>query len=228
MTARLRATPLRLDPDQFLTPDGLIARRVPVGTSWYRLHRTVLGPIHFGGPNPGLRFNDPGPGATHPLAPALAAGSAPDGGTYGVCYLGASPEAAFVEVFFRRLPSVAVAWSELAARSIVEVRLACEVVVACLSGPGLLRLGASADLVAGRDYAPAQVVARGLWRHPARFDGLEYPTRHDTAERSIALFDRGASAVPPEAITTTTVLGPAGALVEGWIRRYRFPVFDDR
>lgn len=228
MTRAIRGTPLQLDPDQVLTSDGLIARRVPAGTSWFRLHRTALGPVHFRGPDPGLRFNDPGVGAAHPLAPAPVAGSAPDAGSYGVCYFGVSPEAAFVEVFFRRLPSVAVAWTELAGRAVVEVRLAREVTLVCLSGPGLLRLGVSADVVAGRDYRPAQVVARTLWRHPAGFDGLEYPTRHDTGERSVALFDRSAAAVPARAIVASTVLNPAGPLVAAWIRRYQFPLLDDR
>ena len=86
----------------------------------------------------------------------------------------------------------------------------------------------SAEIVAGRDYAPAQVVARTLWRHPAGFDGIEYPTRHDTGERSVALFDRAAAAVPASAIVASTVLDPAGPLVATWIRRYRFPVLDDR
>lgn len=224
----LRATPLQLEPDQFLTPDGLVARRVPVGTAWFRVHRTALSPVHFGGPNAGLRFNDPGPGATHPLAPPVPPHAAADAGGYGVCYFGRTPEAAFVEVFFRRLPSVAVAWSELAARSLVEVRLARAVTLACVAGPGLLRLGVSADVVAGRDYAPAQAVARGLWRHPARFDGIEYPTRHDTGERSVALFDRAADVVFVDAVGTSAVLDPRGPLVDAWIRRYAFPVFDDR
>jgi hypothetical protein len=229
----IRPTPLRLEPDQFLTPDGLVARRVAAGTSWYRLHRAALAPLYFGGANVGLRFNDPGPGAAHPLAPPPPTGAAPDAGGYRVCYFGRSPEAAFVEVFFRRLPSVAVAWSELAARALVEVRLARDVTLVCLAGPGLLRLGVSADVVAGRDYAPAQAVARGLWRHPARFDGLEYPTRHDTGERSVALFDRAADAVPPGAapagaVVRSTTLDPRGPLVAAWIRRYAFPVFDDR
>ena len=131
-------------------------------------------------------------------------------------------------MFFRRLPSVAVAWSELIARSIGEVELARDVVLVCLSGAGLLRLGISAEIVAGRDYAPAQAVAGALWRHPAGFDGIEYPTRHDTGERSIALFDRGAQAVPQGAGLASTVLDPAGPLVAAWIRRYRFAVFDDR
>lgn len=224
----IRPTPLELEPDHFLTPDGLIARRVAAGTSWFRLHRAALGPLYFGGPNPGLRFNDPGPGAAHPLAPPAPPGAAPDASSYRVCYFGRSPETAFVEVFFRRLPSVAVAWSELAARALAEVRLAREVTLVCLAGPGLLRLGVSADVVAGRDYAPAQAVARGLWRHPARFDGLEYPTRHDTGERSVALFDRAQDAVPADAVVHAAALDPRGPLVAAGIRRYGFPVFDDR
>lgn len=224
----LRAAPLQLEPDQFLTADGLIARRVPAGTTWCRLHRTTLGPLHFGGPSGGGRFNDPGAGATHPLAPPPPADAAADLGGYGVCYFGRTPEAAFVEVFFRRLPSVAVAWSELAARAVVEVRLARDVTLVCLAGPGLLRLGVSGDVVAGRDYGPAQVVARGLWRHSATFDGIEYPTRHDTGERSVALFDRAAVAVSLDAIIASVTLDPRGPLIAAWIRRYQFSVFDDR
>ncbi len=220
--------PLSLESGQFLTADGLVARRMSAGTAWFRLHRTALDPLHFGGPNSGVRFNDPGAGATHPRAPPVALHASGDVGRYGVCYFGQTPDAAFVEVFFRRLPSVAVAWSELAARAIVEVRLARTVTLVCLSGPGLLRLGVSAEVVAGRDYRFAQVVARGLWRHTAQFDGIEYPTRHDTGERSVALFDRAARSVPDEAIVASTVLDPSGPLVAAWIRRYAFPMFDDR
>lgn len=228
MTRGLAATALNLSPDQFLTADGLVARRVSAGASWFRIHRSALAPVYFGGPDAGMRFNDPGEGANHVLAPAVARGSAPDSGAYGVCYFGVSPEASFVEIFFRRLPSVSVDASELLKRSVIEVVLARDLLVARLNGPCLLRLGVSADIVAGRDYAPAQVVARGLWRHPARFDGIEYPTRHDPGERSIALFNRASAAVPASAILLSEVLDPDLPLVKGWIERYDFELFEDR
>lgn len=228
MKRGIAAAPLNLSPDQFLSSDGLIARRVPMGTSWFRIHRNTHGPVYFGGPNAGLRFNDPGAGATHVLAPAVAPGSAGDEGGFGVCYFGLSAEAAFVEIFFRRLPDVTVAETELATRSVVKLSVARDLTIVCLTGPCLLRLGVSAEIVAGRDYAPAQVVARGLWRHAAVFDGIEYPTRHDPGERSIALFDRAAAAVPPTAIVSSEVLDPDGSLVRDWVGRYKFGLFADR
>lgn len=150
-----------------------------------------------------------------PLAPIDAAS---DVGGYGVCYLGTTPEAAFVATFFRRLPSRVIAMSDLDARRITEIRLIRDVQVVCLHGSGLLRANVDGSVTSGDTYALSQVVARLLWRHPAKFDGIEYPARHDTHQFSVALFDRAGDAL---AVGATAPLTDPHRL-RSWITRYKF------
>ena len=230
MSGTIEPTPLMIEPGQFLTADGLLARQIPTGTLLFRVFLTTRGPdgaVYFGGMDPAYRLNDPGIGATHPRAPQPAKGALPDVGAFGVCYLGYSPDAAFVEVFFRRLPVRSVSWKDLSHRSIGSWTLARKLTVLCLHGVGLQRAGVDGDVVSGADYRLPQVVARTYWRHPLRFDGIEYPTRHDTGERSLALFDRAADAVPASALSGLSDLDPVGPLVRAWEARYHFEILTD-
>jgi len=200
------------------TADGLLVRRVVPGTRWHRIHRSDNGAIWFGGADVDYRFNDPRPGAAHPRAPAPYAGSAPDAGAYAVCYLGVSPEAAFVETFLRRPTRHDIARSELAARRISAVHVGRDLRLVILDGSGLFRAGVSADAVHGADYAYSRTVSRLLWRHPAAFDGIEYAARHDNHQYAVALFDRAGDAI------TLDRSDPLDApdQLRAWRRRYRF------
>ena len=82
--------------------DSLLFRRIPAGSVLWRVHRADRDPVFYGDSTVDYRFNDPGPGATHPAAPATHVESSPDAGAYGVWYLGFTPAGAFVETFLRR------------------------------------------------------------------------------------------------------------------------------
>lgn len=209
--------------------DGLVVRTLPAGGMVFRIVKTKRGKdgvVYFGGPSPHNRFNDPGAEATTPFTPREYPNSLPDDGSFGVCYFGASIDAAFVETFFRRLPIRAIATEDLAIRSLAVLKLHRSVRVASLTGAGLIRAGVSAAITTGLDYTAAQTVARMLWRHPGRLDGIEYKARHDDNERSIAFFDRAGDAVPFTSIMPLIPLDPRGPIVARWLEKYNVPLLN--
>jgi hypothetical protein len=69
-----------------------------------------------------------------------------------------------------------------------------------LAGPGLARLGATAEVThSGLPYDGAQAWSAALFGHPVAADGIAYHARHDDAELCYALFDRAADAIVEEA-----------------------------
>lgn len=202
------------------TADGLLVFRTRAGSRWYRVHRAEHDPLWFGDATVGFRFNDPGPGATHPDAPGPYAGSAPDANGFGVWYAGATPEAAFAETFLRRPARRAVAASELAIRRLTTTTLARDLRLALLDGAGLGRAGVAAEVVHGPEgqYALSRVVARALWRHPAALDGIAYTARHDTGQFAAAVFDHARDAI----VLRGTAALDAEPLLRALLTRYRF------
>jgi hypothetical protein len=215
-------------------PDYLIAD-VAVGTVWYRLYPVSLpgvpdvSPLWFGpgaGKPPAWRFDDPGPGSTHPEAPALAERAARDAGRFDVCYLATTPEAAFVETFLRRSGRAGrkdVDRADRDARRLATARVTAPLRLADLRGPGLARAHLDAGVTTTRDYALPQCVARVVWRHPERLDGLVYHARHDPAGHAVALFDRARDALT---VTQVERLDDDMERLLMWAARYGFrPLF---
>ncbi|WP_268931763.1 RES domain-containing protein [Mesorhizobium muleiense] len=65
-----------------------------------------------------------------------------------------------------------------------------------LAGPGLARLGATAEVAhSGLPYDVPQVWSTALSGHPIGADGIAYHARHDDAEVCYALFERSADAI---------------------------------
>ena len=165
---------------------------VPVGTTLHRIHPPEFGPIFFGpgaGRPPAYRFDDPR-------------------GEYGVCYLGCSRLAAFVETHLRDLSTLVVSETNLAHRDIsgIEVRRDLRVVQA--HSEGLFRLGTTAALGAAKlafpgaspdqAYAHAMAWSRALHDHDDAPDGVAYHSSHDDSLACLALFgDRAGDAIRP-------------------------------
>jgi hypothetical protein len=135
------------------------------------------------------------------------------GGEYRTCYQSLSAFGAFAETMLRSLtPAYRVLGkTDLAARSIATIRLERSLKVARLHGDGLARLGVTATTTTG-PYPPCRLLSLGLWSHRLELDGIEYRTRHDDDELSIAFFDRAADALTAE--STRSLAGDVGFLKE--------------
>ena len=188
-------------------PPDLDRRKLPVDSiskpdTLYRIHRSVHGPLWFG------------PGAGNPAAYRFDA----PGGEYGVCYFGVTPGASFAETFLRTPPVRLIAMEELAARSLAILRPRRSLRLVSLHGPGLARLGATAEVASG-GYGLSREWSIALWRHPSAPDGILYRCRHDDESFAIALFDRAGDAVDHES-SDPWLRRPA--LLAALARRYGF------
>jgi hypothetical protein len=123
---------------------------------------------------------------------------APDG-SYGICYLGTSLDCCLYET----LPAVidpathtrVLDAGELAARYAAVVTLHRSLRLAHLAGDSLGRLGIDQRVTGGDDYDLSGAWSAAIHRHSRRVDGIVYPSRHQNALSSVALFDRAAPAV---------------------------------
>src|ERR1039458_398116 len=82
----------------------------------------------------------------------------------GSC-LGTSLEVCFAETFLRNPPVRILALDDLAGRSIATVEVRRTLRRVPIHGPSLARLGATAELASGNDYATSQLWSRALWEH---------------------------------------------------------------
>lgn len=137
---------------------------------WFRFHRMVRDPLHFGksGNN---RFD------------------APAGG-FGVLYLSADVAGAFLETFGRGHAgsSRLVTEATLRERTLARVTFERPIRLVDLTGAGLVRLGADHRLTSG-DYHVSQHWSGQLRNHPDAPDGLFYRARHDPSKMCAAVFD---------------------------------------
>jgi hypothetical protein len=70
----------------------------------------------------------------------------------------------------------------------VEVRRDLRLVP--IHGSSLARLGVTAELASGSDYAASQLWSRALWEHSDKPDGILYRSRHDDSALCVAVYDR--------------------------------------
>jgi hypothetical protein len=59
-----------------------------------------------------------------------------------------------------------------------------------MHGSNLARLGVTAEMASGSDYAGSQLWSRALWEHSDQPDGILYRSRHDDSALCVALYDR--------------------------------------
>ncbi len=167
-----------------LPPADIDARRplvqsVAAGTLLHRFHKAAYEPIFYDRSDAGrLNASD---------------------GSYGVLYAAQALDGAFAEVFLRAPGQTNIGLDFIQTRAYVRLRTTRELKLAQLHGPGLSRLGATAEVThAGLPYTAAQEWSKALQSHPGNFDGIAYRSRHDDSEICTAIFDRASSAVIEE------------------------------
>jgi hypothetical protein len=162
-------------------PATLPTEDLPAGTILYRAHYTdAPGPIFFGpapGEEPTHRFH------------------APDG-SFRVCFLGCSPEAAFAEgVLHGPVPSRLISEATLSARAMTDIHVLEPITLLELYGENLIGLGTTATLIHGESYAEPQHAALLIHQHTAAVDGIRYTARHNDRTFAVALFERAAAKI---------------------------------
>lgn len=121
--------------------------------------------------------------------------NAPDG-RYGVLYVAQNRAGAFAESFLRSPGAQLLDSALLAIKAYAELRPTRPLRLAQLTGPGLAKLGATAEVThGGLPYDAPQTWSAALMDHPGGFDGIAYRARHDDREICYALFDRCAPAI---------------------------------
>ncbi|HLH55884.1 MAG TPA: RES family NAD+ phosphorylase [Verrucomicrobiae bacterium] len=153
-------------------PSDLAARKLPLVTirgDLFRIHRAIHTWRHFGR-NMSERFDDAQ-------------------GVFGVLYASTTPDAAFAEVFLRKLASMSVAQVDLEARAISTLKARPPRCVE-LTGSGLRKLSCDNRISTETPYQTTRLWSRALFLHPQQPDGLVYRSRHNPRFRCLALFDR--------------------------------------
>lgn len=121
--------------------------------------------------------------------------NAPDA-SYGVLYAARKTNGAFAETFLRTPGRTLVDSDLLKRKAYVRLLIQRDLKLIRLAGPGLARLGATAEVAhGGLPYDVPQAWSIALARHPVRADGIAYHARHDDAELCYALFERSADAI---------------------------------
>lgn len=188
------------------TPAPILLHPIQAGATLHRIVRADREALWFGparGHPPEYRFDAPR-------------------GEYRICYLGASPEAAFAETFLRRPPVRLIARSELATRLLVRVRVARPLALTALYASGLARAGVTGAVTMAGDYEPSRRTGVSLWRHPLAVDGVCYQCRHDSGELAVALFDRAQKPTPAIVVDEARPLLADTHQIAAWADRYRF------
>lgn len=126
-------------------------------------------------------------------------------------------EVCFAETFLRNPPVRILALDDLAGRSIATIELRRELRLVPLHGASLARLGATAELASGSDYALSQAWSRALWEHADKPDGILYRSRHDDSALCVAVYDRARDSL---AIIGNDSLAEDSQLLARLLRRY--------
>lgn len=168
-------------------PPADLARRraelvdLPAGTRIHRFHAAAYDPIYFDKGITG-RLN----------APA---------GQYGVLYAARDIYGAFAETFLRTPGANLIPPDLLDAKAHSEVTVTSALSFVKLSGAGLGRLGATAEVThGGLPYDVSQEWSAAIHQAFPAAAGIAYTARHDDEELCFAIFDRVAHAV--RAVTT--------------------------
>ena len=121
--------------------------------------------------------------------------NAPDD-SYGVLYVAKAARGAFAETFLRIPGLTQLPTDLLAKKAYVTLKVVRPLKLVRMAGPGLTRLGATAQVVhGGKPYDNPQAWSAALYRHPGNYDGIAYNARHDDEALCYALFERAAGAV---------------------------------
>ena len=150
------------------------------GSIVHRFHDGAYGPIFFDRGRKG-RLN------------------APDG-SYGVLYAAERPEGAFAETFLREPGRTLLPLDLVQAKAYARLVTHRPMTLVRLAGPGLGRIGATAEVVhAGLPYDTPQSWSKALRDHPSRPDGIAYRARHDDDALCYAFFESTGLTISSEA-----------------------------
>lgn len=117
-------------------------------------------------------------------------------GSYGVLYAAAERAGAFAETFLRQPGRTSLAADFLASKAYVRLVVRKPLRLIRFAGPGLARLGATAEVVhGGPPYDVPQAWSAALRAHPVSPHGVAYTARHDDEAFCYALFDHAAAAI---------------------------------
>jgi RES domain-containing protein len=151
-------------------PLDLASRKLPLtrfSGRIYRIHQSKYSALFFG-KDGSCRFDDP-----------LQ--------KYGVLYGSLKPEAAFAEVFLRRLDQILIEEDAIRERSLGEIRLQSLAFVD-LTGAGLRRLSCDNRIATEVPYRTTSLWSRALFEHPQKPAGIIYRSRHNPKLKCIAIF----------------------------------------
>lgn len=112
----------------------------------------------------------------------------PDQG-YGILYVGEDEHASFIESFCRDRSVRKVAAAYIKQRNLFAITASRPLVFVDLTGSGLVRVGADANLLSS-DYNISRAWGKAIWQHPDRVDGIRYHSRLDPSRFCCSLFDR--------------------------------------
>jgi RES domain len=111
---------------------------------------------------------------------------------YGILYVGEDSYAAFIESYGRVHGAIGVAAADLKQRNLFAISSDRPLILADLTGSGLVKLGADARLTSG-SYLISRTWAKAIWEHPMQVDGLRYRSRHDDDRFCCGIFNRANS-----------------------------------
>jgi len=121
--------------------------------------------------------------------------NAPDD-SYGVLYAAKAPQGAFAETFLRNPGLTQLPTDLLARKAYATLEVVRPLKLVRMAGPGLARVGATAQVVhGGKPYDNPQTWSGALYQHPGAYDGIAYNARHDDEALCYALFERAAGAM---------------------------------
>ena len=164
-----------LPPPDLNSRDPLLVE-VSKGAILHRFYTAAHDPIHFDRSELG-RFN------------------APDR-SFGVLYVADDETGAFAETFLRTPGRTLIDRALLSRKAYVRLRATRALKLIRLAGPGLARLGATAEVThGGLPYDIPQTWSKALREHPAKADGIAYHSRHDDDELCHAVFGHVGSAI---------------------------------
>lgn len=184
-------------------PAAIPIETVAAGTVLARIHWLTTTEPFFGpksGDPPTHRFHDPE-------------------GKFRVSFLGEDATASFVETFLRDPPVRLITRAEIATRGLTTFNVLRELRLAKVRDEGLAGIGCTAETTSSpKPYTDPQQLARDLWAHADRPDGIQYRCRHDNGLLAIALYDRAKDSLR---VQHSENLLDDNARLRAWSKRYR-------
>lgn len=147
---------------------------------------------------------------------------------YKLFYAGCDPYCAFVECFGGRAGTRIVTTAALQDRALTELVPARSLQLIDLTRSGsLVRIGADARLFSG-EHKISQLWSLALHAHPAKADGLLYPSRLDPEHHAVALFGDRSPKLKELSRQSWYAPGPQRHLLGEIIDHYDFRIIESK